>query len=135
MKKKSYGLLMCLIFACGIASAQKTNQPTNEKEKMKIEVLYFDTCPSYKQAIANVKAVIKEKHLQADLLLIKVESAEKAEKVGFQGSPSVRINGKDLEGRDEGYSFSCRLYRVNGKPAMAPSKEQISAKLESLMIN
>jgi hypothetical protein len=133
VKKTLSVLLICLPFACGIASAQKNNQPTNEKEKMKIEVLYFDTCPSYKQAVANVKAVIKEKHLQADLLLIKVESAEKAEKVGFQGSPSVRINGKDVEGRDEGYSFSCRLYRVNGKPAMAPSKEQIVAKLESLM--
>jgi hypothetical protein len=133
VKKTLSVLLICLPFTCGIASAQKNSQPTNEKEKMKIEVLYFDTCPSYKQAVANVKAVIKEKHLQADLLLIKVESAEKAEKVGFQGSPSVRINGKDVEGRDEGYSFSCRLYRVNGKPAMAPSKEQIVAKLESLM--
>jgi hypothetical protein len=133
VKNPSYILLMCVFFAGCIVSAQKNIQPTTKKEKLKIEVLYFDTCPSYKQAIANVKAVIKEKHLQADLLLIKVETEEKAEKVGFQGSPSVRINGKDLEGRDEGFSFSCRLYLVEGKSSTAPSKEMIIAKLESLM--
>ena len=133
MKKLSCRLLVCLFMACGMASAQKANQPIKGKEKMRIELLYFDSCPSYKVALANIKAALKEKKLQAELKLINVESEEKAEKVGFQGSPSVRINGKDLEGRDKGFSFSCRLYKVNGKPAFAPSKEAIIAKLESLM--
>jgi protein-disulfide isomerase len=119
--------------ACGMASAQKANQPIKGKEKMRIELLYFDSCPSYKVVLANIKAALKEKKLQAELKLINVESEEKAEKVGFQGSPSVRINGKDLEGRDEGFSFSCRIYNVNGKPTVAPSKEAIIAKLESMM--
>jgi hypothetical protein len=130
--KKVFVLLLLSVFVCGIASAQK-NQTTKGKAKMKIEILYFDSCPSYKDAIANVKAALKEKNLRADLLLIKVEDEVKAEKVSFQGSPSVRINGKDVEGRDEGFTFGCRLYRVNGKPATAPSKATISAKLDSLM--
>jgi hypothetical protein len=117
----------------GIVAAQEKNQIIKGKPRMKIEVLYFDSCPSSKQAIANVKAAIKERQIQAELVLIKVETEEKAEKVGFQGSPSVRINGKDLEGRDEGFSFSCRLYRVRGKPATAPSIEQIRAKLAIMM--
>jgi hypothetical protein len=126
-------LLVCVFLLCGIATAQKTNQSTKGKEKMRIELLYFNSCPSYKQALANIKAALKAKNLQAELKLINVESEEQAEKVGFQGSPSVRINGKDLEGRDEGFSFSCRLYYVNGKPTVAPSKEEIIAKLESMM--
>ena len=100
---------------------------------MIIELLYFNSCPSYKQALANIRAALKEKNLQAELIMVNVESEEKAQKVGFQGSPSVRINGKDLEGRDEGFSFSCRLYTMNGKPAVAPSKEAIIAKIDSLM--
>ncbi len=100
---------------------------------MRIELLYFNSCPSYKQALANIKAALKEKKLQAELKLINVESEGEAEKLGFQGSPSVRINGKDIEGRDEGFSFSCRLYHMNGKTTVAPSKEEIIAKLESLM--
>jgi hypothetical protein len=133
MKKVSIVIFGFIFLTCGIASAQKGSQSDKGKAKMKIEILYFDSCPSYKDAIANVKAVLKEKNLQAEILLIKVEDEEKAEKVGFQGSPSVRINGKDVEGRDEGFTFGCRLYRENGKPSTAPSKATISTKLDSLM--
>jgi hypothetical protein len=133
VKKISIVLFVLIFLAAGIASAQRIDQSTKGKAKMKIEILYFESCPSYKAAIANVKAVLKEKHIQAELQLIKVEDEVKAEKAGFQGSPSVRINGKDVEGRDEGFTFGCRLYRVNGKPATAPGKEAISAKLDSLM--
>jgi len=126
-------LLVCVFLTFGSDAAQKTNQSAKGKAKMKIELLYFDSCPSYKQALTNIKAALKEKKLQAELILINVQSEEKAQKVGFQGSPSVRINGKDIEGRDQGFSFSCRLYNVNGKPSTAPGKEAIIAKLESLM--
>ena len=76
---------------------------------------------------------LKEKKLEADVELINVKSEEEAEKFRFLGSPSVRINGEDIEGRDEGFSFSCRFYTVNGKQATAPSKEMITAKFDSLM--
>ena len=126
----------CFLFVCGVltlgVAAQKSNQSSKGRPNLKIELLYFDSCPSYKEALANIKAALKERNLKAEIELINVESEEKAEKVGFQGSPSVRINGKDLEGRDEGFSISCRLYQVNGKPTVAPSKEEIIAKLESL---
>jgi len=133
VKKTICSLLICVFPACGIAAAQSMNQSTTGREKIKIELLYFEGCPSYKKALENIKAVLKEKKLKAELILIRVESEEKARKVGFQGSPSVRVNGKDLEGRDEGYSFSCRLYRVNGKPSTSPSREAITARLGNLM--
>jgi hypothetical protein len=101
--------------------------------KMKVEFLYFKSCPSHKQALENLKAALRQARANADLILVNVDSPEKAEKVGFQGSPSIRINGEDLEGRDEAPNYSCRLYNVNGKAAFAPSKEAIVAKLESLM--
>ncbi len=125
--------LVGIFLAGGLDAKQKNFQSTKGKAKMKIELLYFDSCPSYKQALANIKAALKEKNLQAEIVLINVKSEEKAEKVGFQGSPSVRINGKDIEGRDEGFSFSCRIYSVNGKTAVAPSKEAIIAKIDGLM--
>lgn len=133
MKNIFCSLLVCVFLTCGIAAAQTANRSAKGKERMRIELLYFNSCPSYKQALANIKAALKEKNLRAELKLINVESEEKAEKVGFQGSPSVRINGKDLEGRDDGFSFSCRLYNVGGRSRIAPSKEAIIAKLESMM--
>lgn len=108
-------------------------QTSSTRGQLRVELLYFDSCPSYKTALANIEAALREKGLKARVDLIKVESEEAAERVGFQGSPSVRINGKDLEGRDQGFSFSCRLYRANGKTSAAPSKEAIIEKLESLI--
>jgi hypothetical protein len=97
---------------------------------MRIEFLYFsEGCPSYKQALANLKAALRETHSRADLVLINVNSPEKAEQVGFQGSPSIRINGQDLEGRNQGSSYSCRLYRIDGKATPIPSKDFIEKKL------
>jgi hypothetical protein len=49
--------------------------------------------------------------------------------LAFKDPPSIRINGEDLEGRNEGSSYSCRLYRINGKLTLIPSKEFIEKKL------
>jgi hypothetical protein len=106
------------------------NQRSGSPQSLTIELLYFTSCPSYKKALANIRDAVRETHLRAQVKLINVESEAQAEPVGFQGSPSIRINGKDLEGRDEGFSFSCRLYSLNGTTSNAPSKETIIAKLE-----
>ena len=113
-------------------STQERKQAGKGKERMKIEVLYFASCPTAKDAITNLKAVLKERNIRADVKLIAVETEEKAEKLGFQGSPSIRVNGKDLEGRDEGYAFSCRMYDDEGKMRPVPSKALISKKLDAL---
>ena len=109
------------------------DQRSGARQSLKIELLYFTGCPSYKKALANLRDALRETHLKARVKLVNVESEAKAQRVGFQGSPSIRINGKDLEGRDEGYSFSCRLYSLKGTTSNAPSKETIVAKLESMM--
>jgi hypothetical protein len=117
------------------AKEQNTSRPGSDiqqktkAKKMKVEFLYFKSCPSHKQALENLKAALRESHTNADLVLINVDSEQKAQKVDFQGSPSIRINGKDLEGRNEGSNYSCRLYRINGKPTTVPSKEYILEKL------
>jgi hypothetical protein len=111
------------------------NKTTNNREaqakgkNLKVEFLYFKNCPSHKKALENLRAALRETDLKGDLILINVDSPEKAEQVGFQGSPSIRINGRDLEGRNEGANYSCRLYHINGKPAPIPSKEFIVERL------
>lgn len=96
---------------------------------MKIEFYYFDGCPSYKKALDHLKEIIDEENINADLKLIRVDSPEDAQKVGFQGSPSIRINGQDMEGRRDSYNFSCRIYNIDGAFTGIPSKDYIRAKL------
>jgi hypothetical protein len=107
--------------------APKTAQGKNGR--MKVEFLYFDSCPSHKQALENLRAALRQTRTKADLVLINVDSPEKAEKVSFQGSPSIRVNGKDLEGRNETAAYSCRLYTINGRTTTIPSKDYIEEKL------
>jgi len=97
----------------------------------KIEFLYFEGCPSYNPTLDYLKEVIDEEKIDGNLELILVESPEDAQKVGFQGSPSIKVNGVDLEDKNEGFSFNCRLYFVNGELTGRPSKEFIREKLLS----
>ena len=111
----------------------KTPPATSQAEgKVKIEFLYFKSCPGHKQALINLKAVLEESKTKADLVLIKVASEEQAAKVGFQGSPSIRVNGKDIDGSNDGYSYGCRIYQIGGKITPTPTKEFIQAKLREL---
>jgi hypothetical protein len=101
--------------------------------RAKIEFLYFKSCPGHKQALANLKAALQESKVHADLVLINVTTEAQGAQVGFQGSPSIRVNGKDLDGRNEGHSYGCRIYQVNGKITPTPTKEFIQEKLRELM--
>lgn len=95
----------------------------------KIECLYFEGCPSYKQALDYLKEIIDEEKLDAYIELVLVESPEDAQKVGFQGSPSIIIDGIDLEDKNDGFSFNCRLYDIDGELTGIPSKEFIRKKI------
>ena len=95
---------------------------------MKVRVLFFEGCPSYKQAIENVRAVLAEAQINADIELIKVSSNEEAVTQQFLGSPTIQINGVDLEGpaaQNAGVGFGCRVYNEGGKMQGWPSKELI----------
>jgi len=99
---------------------------------MKIELLYFDGCPSYQQALQNLKAVIDEERLDATVELVKVSSPEEAKARRFLGSPTIQIDGVDLERPEavgSGIGFGCRVYAHNGHLSGWPSKEHIRAAL------
>lgn len=92
---------------------------------MKIEFLYFNGCPSWEKAHDSLKEVLGEEGIKAKIEKIKVESNNDAEKAKFLGSPSIRINGKDIE-RDailEDYSLRCRVYKTEEGFKGWPSKD------------
>jgi hypothetical protein len=97
---------------------------------MKIRVLYFDGCPSYEQAVATIREVVAEQKLDADIELIQVSSQEQAAAQRFLGSPTVQVNGVDVEGL-AGWrgkpDLNCRLYNEAGALRGWPSRELIRA--------
>jgi glutaredoxin len=95
--------------------------------KMIIEVQYFRGCPNSSEMINRVKEAIKSFEENIEYREILVEDNDLAEKLNFRGSPTVLINGKDLEGRDlvESASLNCRIYE-NGLPSVEKIKSRLS---------
>ncbi len=84
---------------------------------MKIEVFYFDGCPSFPKAVEQVQKVLKEEHLDLSIDSIPVETHEEALAHRFLGSPTIRVNGLDVEVQArarEDFGLKCRLYQTGG---------------------
>ena len=95
---------------------------------MKIEVLYFDGCPNHKPALERVRQVLAEEGLSADVFEVNVSEPSIAQKVGFLGSPSIRVNGLDVEPEARTarvYGMMCRTYAVDGRREGLPSREML----------
>ncbi len=64
---------------------------------MNIEVLYFEGCPNHLPAIEMVRETLKSLGRQDEIHQVEVHTQADAEAVAFVGSPSIRINGADIE--------------------------------------
>ena len=86
---------------------------------MRIEILYFQGCPHHKPTLERVRDVVQAKGLDAEIHEVEVRSEMEAQSLRFTGSPTIRIDGVDIqrsaEDRTES-SLSCRLYGASGVP-------------------
>jgi hypothetical protein len=95
---------------------------------MKVELLWWDGCPSHPETLEDLKRVLREEGLQADVDLVEVESDEQAHRERFPGSPTVRIDGEDAFPPAEGepFSLTCRVYRLrDGRISPTPDPEDL----------
>lgn len=86
---------------------------------MKVELLYFQGCPGHEPTRELLREVVEALGVEAEIVEIDVVDAAMAERERFLGSPSVRVDGRDVEpGADERTAFgmSCRLYGSKGVP-------------------
>ena len=80
-----------------------------------VEILYFDGCPNHESARALVERLSGELGVELEVQLVNVPDDEAARRLRFLGSPTIRIDGEDVDPqaawRDD-YILSCRLYRT-----------------------
>ena len=85
-----------------------------------IEILYFPGCPNHEPTVNLAREVLGELGLEAEIREVAVENSEDAEAQRFVGSPTVRVNGKDIQPEAENrteFALSCRMYATGGVPA------------------
>jgi hypothetical protein len=81
-----------------------------------VEILYFEDCANWQRAQAVVERVASELAVEIDVRLVEVADPDAAVAHRFLGSPTVRVDGKDVEPGAEarrGFAHSCRVYRTD----------------------
>jgi len=97
-----------------------------------IEFQYFKGCPHAKDTLQNLHKVMAEVGIgKNDLQITDVPDAEYAQKITFQGSPTILINGADIYTgvKPLAFSYSCRVYEFDGHHTGVIPEELIRAKL------
>jgi len=99
---------------------------------MRIEVLHSEGCPSTPEALELLEDVLRARGVRVEIELQEVETQADAEELRFPGSPTIRIDGKDVDpaGENARPSLTCRIYtHPDGRVSPVPTREQLEEAL------
>ena len=102
----------------------------------RVELLFWDGCPSHPQALADLRDAMAAVGLDADQVTIReVASDERAGRERFVGSPTIRIDGVDIDDPgEEPFGLTCRVYhRRDGAISPVPDPADVRDALRRAM--
>jgi hypothetical protein len=97
---------------------------------MNIELLYVANCPNHVVALERLRATLSAENLQTPVKEVLVSDVAMAQALRFPGSPTIRINGQDVEPQSEqsaSFGLMCRLYSDGSG---VPSEQRLRVALE-----
>ena len=95
---------------------------------MRAELLWWEGCPSYPEALEQLKEILSSEGFDPAVELREVESDEQAQRERFPGSPTIRIDGQDVvaPGDGEPVGLTCRVYRLrDGRASPTPDPADV----------
>jgi len=99
---------------------------------VKIELFYWRECPSYPEAKALLEQTLEERGIRVPIEMREVRNQEEAIELAFPGSPTIRIDGRDVDpaGAESPPALACRIYRLDdGRASPVPSRKQLEEAL------
>ena len=102
-----------------------------------VEVLVFEGCPNVELALQRARAALVSTRTEADVRVVRVEDDTSAKRQRFLGSPTIRVDGVDVEpsARERtDFGMQCRVYAVDGRLDGAPPVAWIEAALDGRAI-
>jgi hypothetical protein len=98
-----------------------------------IELLFFHGCPGHERLLPGLRELAEQRG--TELVVRAVETPADAEREQFLGSPTVRVNGRDVDpdaGERTDFGLKCRLYRsTEGGQSAIPPESWIRAALDA----
>lgn len=85
--------------------------------KISVEFQYFEGCPNATTTLGNLHELVEEGLLApGELTVTEVSDLELAERIRFQGSPTILVNGVDLYTgkKPETMNYTCRIFQFDG---------------------
>jgi len=102
-----------------------------EDNSMQVDILYFEGCPNHAPTVARVKQIAADMGLTIAMREVHITTPEEAQQRRFLGSPTVLINGVDIDPdarQRASYGLSCRVYPgVAGLPPDAMIRAALQA--------
>lgn len=101
-------------------------------DQMNIEVLVFEGCPNAEPTLRLVRKLVADLGILAEVLAVNIADEKAAVARQFLGSPSVQIDGVDIEDdrKQDPPCYGCRIYRTsNGNQGIPPEKLLLQALL------
>jgi hypothetical protein len=93
-----------------------------------VELLYFDGCPNHVALMPHLERLLRSVQVPVNLELRRIPNQTAAQRERFLGSPTVRVDGRDVEPgaeqRDD-FGLKCRLYRLPDGLRGAPLDEWV----------
>lgn len=90
---------------------------------MIVEMLHTEGCPHAEEYLPRLRRLVTEAGVSEPVRVRTVADTEDAQRERFLGSPTVRVDGRDVDpgaGARRDYGLSCRLYRgpsgLSGRP-------------------
>jgi hypothetical protein len=101
---------------------------------MRVELLFWAGCPSHPKALSDLRASLAEMGLDPESVIVREVGDEAgAEAEGFVGSPTIRVDGLDIQPPgEEPTGLTCRVYRrrdgrISSTPDPADIREALRA--------
>jgi hypothetical protein len=108
-------------------------RPSATVRHVKVEVLYFDGCPSHETLLPHLQELLRAVGASADIERVRLEDPEAAERERFLGSPTLRIDDEDVEPgaeRRTDFGLKCRLFATPDGLGGMPADEWVLAAVE-----
>jgi hypothetical protein len=117
---------------CGM-KIRKTSNDEPGGTRLRVSFLYYEECPSHDLALERLREVMAEEGIPGEVEVIKVETEEQAHELRFVGSPTIRVDGQDIDPpSDPRYALTCRVYRLeDDRISPLPSEDMIRRALRS----
>ena len=121
----------------GLGGAWRNGRTVGGMTQPRVELLFWDGCPSHPKALEDLRAAMAELGLDPDTVLVReVDTDQRADRERFVGSPTIRVDGDDVDPPRDGEpaGLTCRVYRLrDGRISPTPDPATIRAALSNAL--